>query len=232
VVVTPIRLIGHLAAGGDGAPAVDPDEARRTADDILDDAAYAEPTQSLLDRAVEWIGDRLGQAFDLLPGTGPGSGVAWVFVVALVALAAWLLVRALRAPSRRRSDEDAPVRYGTETARDAAVWLDEAARLAAAGDHRGALRCRHQALVARLVTDGVVADVSGRTAGEYERLAALAMPDDADRLRRLTDRFDGAWYGGHPVDADAYAAFEDDCRAVESRTESVAALRRLSETPA
>ncbi|MDE0802925.1 MAG: DUF4129 domain-containing protein [Acidimicrobiales bacterium] len=202
---------------------IDPDEARREADDILSDAAYAEPTRSLLDRAVDWLFDRLGDAFDAIPGGGPGTGIAWVFVVALVALAAYFLLRALRAPRIAAPDEDDGLRYGTETSRDATVWMAEASRLAAAGEHRGALRCRHQALVAVLVTEAVVADVAGRTAGEYASAAGSAMPTQADRLRSVTDDFDGAWYGGRSVGADDYRSFSDACALVETAATTVPA---------
>ena len=204
---------------GDEIPPVDPDEARRAADDILSDAAYAEPTRSLLDRAVDWIFDRLGDAFEAIPGGGPGTGIAWVFVVALLALAGYFLIRALRAPRVREVEEDDGLRYGTETSRDARVWMDEATRLAAAGDHRGALRCRHQAMIAVLVTEAVVADVAGRTAGEYASAAATAMaeaPDVVDRLRSVTDRFDAAWYGGRNVGRNDYETFAADCAAIEN----------------
>ncbi|WP_436793099.1 DUF4129 domain-containing protein [Actinospongicola halichondriae] len=208
--------LGPLLGGLDGNPPIDPDDARRAADDILRDGAYAEPTQSLLDRAIEWIFEQMGSAFGTLPGGGPGTGIAWVVVVALVAAAIWLVVRALRVPRVGRDRGDDALEYGTETSRDATVWLDEADRLAATGDHRGALRCRHQALVAHLVTEQVVEDVAGRTAGEYRRAAATVLVDEADRLASVTDRFDGVWYGDQSVDAAAYATFVSECEAVEA----------------
>lgn len=218
----------HLAVlrgGLDGSPPIDPDDARRAADDILRDGAYTEPTQSLLDRAVEWVFEQMGSAFGALPGGGPGTGIAWIVVVALIAAAAWLVVRALRVPRVAREPGDDVLAYGTETRRDATVWLDEADRLAASGDHRGALRCRHQALAARLVAERVVDDVAGRTAGEYQRVASVVLPDEAERLGRVTACFDGAWYGNDAVDADAFAAFVVDCEAVE-----VAASERAAES--
>ncbi len=204
-------------------PQVDPDEARRAADDILSGAAYAEPTQSLLDRAFDWLFERLGSALGTLSGGGPGTGIAWVFVVGLLALATWFVFRALRAQGFRRPDVGSEVRYGTETSRDADVWLAEAARLAVAGDREGALRCRHQALVAALVTQGLVADVVGRTAGEYASAAVESLPEETATIRRLTDRFDRVWYGGERVDAAGYAQFEADCVSVETAAAMVPA---------
>lgn len=216
-------MLLSLAGVIDDAPPVDPDDARRAADDILGDAAYAEPTQSLLDRAVDWLFDRLGDAFESLPGGGPGTDIAWVFVVALLVLAGYFLVRALRAPRIAKPDDDDGLRYGTETSHDATVWMSEASRLAAAGDHRGALRCRHQALVAVLVTEAVVAEVAGRTAGEYAAAAIVSLPAEAEALRAVTADFDGVWYGGRSVDRAAYEAFADRCAAVEVAARRVAA---------
>ena len=211
-----VGLPRSTSGGVDGPPPIDPDDARRAADDILSDGAYAESTQSALDRALEWLFEQLGTVFGSLPGGGPGSGIAWIVVLVLGAVAIWLMVRALRAPGVRRKGTGDGLEYGTETSRDAAAWLAEAGRLVSAGDLRGALRCRHQALVARLVTDGVVPDVVGRTAGEHARSATAALPDQEERLRRLTDRFDEVWYADADVDAPGYDAFAADCEAVES----------------
>lgn len=198
-----------------GPPPVDPDAARRAAEEILRDPAYAQPEQSLLDRALEWVFDRLGSVFGSA-GSGPGDLIGWLFVLALIAGAVWLVVKAARVPSIRRTVTVEAVEYGTETHRDARVWLDEAARLAAAGDHRGALRCRHQALVARLLTDDVVEDVPGRTAGEYRRLVDVAVPAASTPMASLTARFDDVWYGNRATDAAEYATFERECEQVEA----------------
>lgn len=194
---------------------VDPDDARRTAEEILDAPEYAEPTQSVIERALEWLFERLGSVIGTPGGGGPGSLIAWFFIVGLVALAVWLVYRAARAPGVRRHRSEPALRYGTESHRDTAAWLAEADRLAGQGDHAGALRCRHQALVARLVTDGVVDDVAGRTAGEYRDLARGRLPGEADRLASVTADFDDVWYGGAPIDAAGYDAFVATCEQIE-----------------
>ena len=195
---------------------IDPEEARRAAHEILSGPAYSRPGKSVVERVVEWMLARLGDLVGALTGGGAGSLIGWLVVTGLVAGAAWLLVRALRvAPVGPRLGDDG-LRYGTEAHRDAAVWLDEAARLAAAGDHRGALRCRHQALLARLVTAGVVDDAPGRTAAEYGRAIEAQVPDEAPTMGWLTRRFDDTWYGGEPVTGDGFTAFADACQQVES----------------
>lgn len=195
---------------------VDPDEARREARDILSGSEYSEPEESLVERAVDWLFGRLGDAIATLTGGGPGSVIGWIIVATVGAGAIWLLVRSLRVPSAPGRSGGEGLRYGTETHRDPEVWLEEAARLAAAGDHRGALRCRYQALIARLVIDGVVDDVPGRTTGEYRTLLVDRLPGEAEPVGRITERFDAAWYGGVAVDADGHDRFATECRQLES----------------
>lgn len=196
---------------------VDPDEARRAADEILARPEYREPEPSLVDRVITAITDFLGNAFATLTGGGAGSVIGIVVVGALLALGTWLLVRAFGTGSGRRARPPGEqVVQGTSAPDDPEVWLAEAERLAAAGDHRGALRCRYQALVAGLVRTGAIGDAPARTPAELRRELAGRRPDVDPRLASITDRFESAWYGGWPVDATAYEAFAVDVRAVES----------------
>lgn len=195
---------------------VDPDEARREARDILSGAEYSEPEEGLVERAVDWLFGRLGDAIATLTGGGPGSVIGWLVVAAVGAGAIWLLIRALRVPAVPGRTTEVGLRYGTETHRDPDVWLDEADRLAAAGDHRGAIRCRYQALIARLVVDGTVDDVPGRTAGEYQTIVSHRLPDESETVERITGCFDAAWYGGAEVAADDHDRFAADCRRLEA----------------
>jgi len=196
---------------------VDPEAARRAADDILADPAYREPQPSLADRVFEAIGDLLGRAVGALTGSGAGSLIGTVVVVALLALAGFLLARALRTPGRRRRTEgpDGAV-VGTSSPDDPDVWSAEADRLAAAGDLRGALRCRYQALVAHLVRDRVVPDQPARTPAELRDQLAASRPDLAAPLGDVTDRFEAVWYGGAPVSPDDLQRFTVATEAVRA----------------
>ncbi|HEU5083511.1 MAG TPA: DUF4129 domain-containing protein [Acidimicrobiales bacterium] len=199
------------------AEQVDPDDARRAADDILSRREYQEPQPSLVDRVLDAIGDLLGRAFDALTGGGAGSVIGTAIVALLVAVAVWLLVRAVGTPWRAaRPPEAVAVVQGTTPADDPARWHAEAERLAGAGDHRGALRCRYQALVAAVVRLGVVDHVPGRTPAELRQELATHRPDLDPLLGSVTDRFERAWYGGEPVDGPAARAFADDVAALEA----------------
>lgn len=186
----------------------DPDEVRRAADEILSDAAYREPQPSLADRVLEAVGDVLGGLFDTLAGSGAGGLVGTVVVLLLLVLAGWLIARALRSSSGRRRSAAAPgALVGTTALDDPAVWAAEADRLASAGDHRGALRCRYQELVAHLVRDRVVPDRPARTPAELRASLSAERPDLAEPLAEVTERFEAVWYGGAAVDAAGYERF-------------------------
>lgn len=199
------------------ARAVDPDEARRAAQDILARPEYREPQPSLVDRAFEAIADFLGRAIGTLTGGGAGSVIGSVITGLVLALAVWLLVRAVGTPWRRRAPAVADaVVQGTTAPTDPDTWRQEAERLARAGDLRGALRCRYQALVAGLVRDRVVDDVPGRTATELRRELGRHRPDLDATLASVTERFEQVWYGGHAVDAATYQRFGAEVEAIES----------------
>jgi hypothetical protein len=188
---------------GEPTGPVDPDAARQAADEILSRPEYREPQPSLVDRALDAIGDLLGRAIGMLTGGGAGSVIGLVVTVALLLLASWFLYRALRASSLRRSAPAAdPVVQGTTAPDDPEVWRAEAERLTAAGDHRGALRCRYQELVARLVRSRAVAHDPSRTPDELRRDLRSRRPDLAPGLDLVTDRFEVVWYGGAPASRD------------------------------
>lgn len=202
---------------GEPGRLVDPDEVRRTAEEILARPEYREPQPSLLDRALTAITDFLGRGFAALTGGGAGSVIGLVITGAVLALALWLLTRALRTSwSRSSRVEDAGVVQGTSGPDDPAVWDAEAERLAAAGDHRGALRCRYQAMVADVVRAGAVDDLVARTPAELRRELHGRQPDLDAVLGSVTERFEAAWYGGRPVDASALASFRADVDAVRA----------------
>lgn len=194
---------------------VDPEAAREAAREILARPEYAEPQPGIVERVVEWVFDRAGSFLGTLTGGGPGSVIGWLIVIALASGAAWLVVRALRVPLPGGVVDQRSLSYDTEVRRSAEEWRREADRLAAAGDHRGALRCRYQAMLAGLAGAGVVDDVPGRTAGEYEDILRRRLPHRRDDLHEVTDRFERAWYGGEPVTADALDRFTVTATSIE-----------------
>ncbi|HEX9258963.1 MAG TPA: hypothetical protein VF855_05450, partial [Acidimicrobiales bacterium] len=97
---------------------VDPDEARRRAAEILAGDEFRPPKPSLIERFLNWLGERLADLFSFNIGGGGGGGgplgtvMTIVLVVALVVGLAFLvrsLVRWWPNRPRRTKDEDEPV---------------------------------------------------------------------------------------------------------------------------
>lgn len=195
-------------------PTVDPDAAREAARDILARAEYAEPEPSVVERAAEWVLDRVGSFIGTLTGGGPGSLIGWSIVALFVAGAAWLIARSLRVPTTHLPPAVEGMRLDTAERRDAAAWLEEAERAEARGDLRGALRCRHQALVATMVSRRLTDDVPGLTVREHQQRLAAHFPDVSLEIAELTERFERTWYGGEPVTAAALRRFSEQCASI------------------
>lgn len=176
-------------------PSQDPSAVRDLADEILADPRYDRPSPSLLQRALDWVGERLADAFGALVGSGGGTILAWLILLAAVGGVVYLLVRHGRVtlPALARPAE---AEVMVELTRSASEWRAEAARLEAEGRWAEGLRCRHRGLVADLVRRGAIPEQAGRTAGEYVRDVARTLPDAAASLAAATELFEAAWYGG------------------------------------
>ena len=160
------------------------------------DALHQPP--SLIDRLLQWLGDRLNQLLGLI-GQGSGSAAPpWILIVigAVLALAvAAYIVRSMGGRLGRNAVSAAP-----HSLRPAADYFAEADRLAAAGDRLNAVR----ALCA-----GVAATLAGERTWDGSPLTVREIfkraPDFA-ALRPLLAPFEAAVYGGRDVDGDAYRA--------------------------
>jgi hypothetical protein len=184
-------------------PTFDPESARRAADEILAGSQF-DVRRSLLQRLLDWLGEHLPFG-DADPTVGVGGeagggvgGIGWVVFVLLALAAAYLVVRYLRVGAfrrRRRREEQPDADVEVEQRRTPGEWVDEATRLEAAGRWKDGLRCRYRSLVRALVDAGVLADVPGRTTGEYRAELTGTRPDLAAPFAEATELFERAWYG-------------------------------------
>lgn len=205
---------------------VEADDVRERIGDILSQPEYQPRKRSLVDRFLDWLAEaEIFPDIGGVGGAGPGNLIAWVVLLALLVGVVYLVARLVQARRpRRRSPKSEDTVYGTEAHVAASRWFREAEQLAAAGDHRGAIRCRHQGLLATWIERGVVDHVVGRTAAATHRAAreaaGLAERDErTDDSRILARTFDDVWYGGRPV------AAADDAD-VAARVDRLVALRR------
>ena len=83
----------------------------------------------------------------------------------------------------------------------ARLLRQDAQRFEASGQWREAMRARYRELVGSLIDDGVLADIPGRTTGEYRSEFMAARPADGAAFRELTDLLEAVWYGGVETDA-------------------------------
>ena len=178
-------------------------EVRQQAHEILSRPEFGRH-ESLVQRVVGWIGDQLSR-FTFGIGGGPG------FVGDLVSLAVFggvilLLVMLVRAYVRRtrrgRDDIEDDLSIELEEGRAATDWRSDAERFEAAGEWRDAMRARYRELVAALIDEQVLAELPGRTTGEYLSEYTRARPEGAPAFEALTRLFEGVWYGGAETGAE------------------------------
>ncbi len=183
---------------------------REAADRILSRPELREEQPTLLERGrdavFEWVDDLLND----VAGGGGGELIGWVVVALLTGAAVFFAVRVTRGVRR---DPGLAAEVPSVPKRTGATWRAEADAHEAAGRWRAGLRSRYRALVADLADRGLVEEVPGRTAGEYRRQVAGAMPEVAPEFTGATSLFEAAWYGGRRTGADEAARF----RALERR---------------
>jgi hypothetical protein len=179
---------------------------RDAADRILARPEFDEDRGTLLERARDWVIDRLDDLLGELAGGSGGELVGWAVVVVLTVAAVVFAVRLTRGTRR---DPGVAAGRALVPRRTAAEWRAEAEAHEAGGRWRPALRCRYRALVADLAARGLVEEVPGRTTGEYRRQVDVAVPGVAPAFDGTTDLFERAWYGGRETGADDAARFRD-----------------------
>ncbi len=178
---------------------LDRDEAREAAVRELSDPAYVSDDPNPLERAVEWVLERLGELF---AGAGGMSGITAVTIIVALVVIVVIVVR-LRVGRTGRA-----VRSGGRVFGSSIMSANEhraaAERAAAAGDLAEAVRERFRAVVRELEQRGVLDARAGRTVDEVAFEAGKALPVLADDLRGAAVQFDDVWYGGRTATPQGY----------------------------
>lgn len=178
---------------------LDRDEAREAAARELSDPAYVSGDPNPLERALDWVLDKLGE---LLAGAAGMNGITAITILVVLAVIIVVVVR-LRAG---RVTGSGRVRGGEvfDSVLTAAEHRAAADRAAAAGDLAEAVRERFRAVVRELEQRGVLDPRAGRTVDEVAIEAGRALPVLADDLRGAAVQFDDVWYGGLPATEQGY----------------------------
>lgn len=200
---------------------IDRDEARDEAEAELSDRIYQEAQPSLIERAAQWLDDRVGEALGWLHGTLPGglSGVLLLVllgVVLFVVARLWVGKRA-RAHRIRRDGVLPPSPPSADEYRRAAE------RDAAQGRWNDAVQNRFRGLVRELEERGVFEERSGRTATEAGRTAGEWLPELAQEFRDVAILFNGVRYGRQEATPQDVSRMADVEAAVRRAPETVPA---------
>ncbi|MCU0626191.1 MAG: DUF4129 domain-containing protein [Gemmatimonadaceae bacterium] len=194
---------------------------RDTVSRLLEQRAYDRGLRDTLwARAIAWIGDTLGDLFDLAARAPFGRAVALavvMFVVAAIIGRALLVARARR---RARELRPAPV-----TARE---LLAQARALARQGVFTDAAHLLHAAIVAQLAADGRVRPHPSSTVGDYARALRRGDATTWRAYREFGRRYEVIVYGDGRCDAERWAALDalaaplvDDARPADARERPV-----------
>jgi hypothetical protein len=148
---------------------------------------------------LEWLAGRLGVPGGGTFGGGAGSVVAWILVVAAVAILVAVVVYAVRNRVRRPRADAPALRTEIDQRRPAAEWAAEAERLESEGRWKEALLARYRELIRSMVDRRQVPDVAGRTTGEFRVDVASSSPSATQPFETATRLFEVAWYAGRPT---------------------------------
>ncbi|MFI2241441.1 DUF4129 domain-containing protein [Streptomyces chrestomyceticus] len=191
-------------SGEDGPVRVPRVPAQEAAERELADPRYHQNDPNLLQRALDWLWDRIGDLFEAAAGATPGGWtglLAIVLVVLLLAVALRLRLGALR----RTPTSGGGALFG-DRPRTAAEHRAAAERHAADSRWTEAVQERMRAIVLALEERTLLAPGPGRTADEAASEAGRVLPAHAERLRAAARAFDDVTYGGRPGTAQEYAA--------------------------
>ena len=185
------------------------EDAQRLARLELAKPEYAREQETVVQRVLSWLGEKVDDALDAAGGVSPQ---AWVGLVVLALVVALAVVAIRRRTGTLARNASVPLFEGRE--RSASDHRRESERLADSGAFAEAVRERLRALVRDLQERGLVEDAPGRTADEIARDAGRALPTVAGDLRSAARLFDDIWYGGRTADRTAYDRLVDVDRAV------------------
>lgn len=177
------------------------DEAREAAERELSDPIYHADDPSLVERVLDWIGDRLIDLLDRLSGVAPG-GITGLLVLLAVAVLIAVAVK-LRVGKLARTRRERTTVLGAR-ARTAAEHRAASEKALADGDHRTAVAERFRAIVRELEQRAVLEVRGGQTADELAAAAGAVLPDQADGLRAAARLFDDVYYGGRQATSAQY----------------------------
>lgn len=167
------------------------DEAARAARSELLKPEYLAERPSWVQRLLEWVFERVGEAMNAA-GSGR-TAVVTAIVVVLVAVVVIALVWRSGAMLPHRTGSTAL--FDGDTGTTAAQHRAQAQHYASNGQWDLAVRERLRAMARHIEQAGVLEPRPGRTAEEIATQAGRLFPAIGDDLRAAVRRFEDVWYG-------------------------------------
>jgi hypothetical protein len=183
---------------------VDEPTGKELAREELSRPIYAESQPSWLDRALQWLFDRLSEAISLAEGAPGGRWLLAALAILVAVLVGWLAIKWRKAPrsaSRRVFDE--------ETQTSPVDYLADAQRHVQEAQWELALVAATRAIVTQLQARALAPGGPGVTIAEVR--SASSDPE----IGGVLDLFEIVQYGGQPCQSDqSRAAIETAKRAI------------------
>jgi hypothetical protein len=176
------------AAAGSGRPLIDRVTGQELARRELSKAVY-HPRPGFIERIIGAVLRYLDRASGALPG---GWWSLAVLTAVLAGVLIWVLITTGFGPAGRRKARSPLLEGEPLSAHD---YLDQAQRLADAGQFGAAIIAGLRAVAAELDERGVLPDERGRTAHELASEASRVLPAMAADLSRAARLFDDVRYG-------------------------------------
>ncbi|MGL3149876.1 DUF4129 domain-containing protein [Microbacterium sp. A82] len=186
--------------------APDGEEARRWAEQELQNPRYADAKPTWFDYLAEDVAEFIATLFSTQ--TGEQTGNVALIIVTVVIVAALITVLLLWGKPRRsrRVQRTGSELLGETDDRSAAQLRAEAERSAKSGDWDAATVLRFRALARALLERDIISPAPGATAQGIAREASRAFDAHHDALASAAEAFDDVRYLRHPASADSYRA--------------------------
>jgi hypothetical protein len=214
------RIATRLAATLDAftrPPANDAAAAQQQLTTILNNPPFAEPDRSnLLLTMLDWffgLLDRLLAPLDSI-GAGPRTLIGWIVAGLGLLLVAAVLVYWLRGLGVAVRQEARAAAEDPEAGLSARQALQQADERAVSGDYRSGVRYLYLSALLQLEERGLLRYNRALTNREY-LLNLEANPQLREQLQPIVDTFDRVWYGYLPLDAEGFAAYRNQVKALE-----------------
>jgi hypothetical protein len=191
----------------------------------FDRQALKQPSalERLIEELREWLSGLFPRGARVTPGGSPRVsrwtlvlvGLLCLAVLAYVARLAWLRRGKGRKTLGLKREARVVLGERLEADQTASDLLDEAERLARAGELRGAIRKAYVALLCELGDRGVVRLAQHKTNRDYlDAVRRAARPSLYTELLPLTNAFELHWYGLRPASDADWQSFKTGCRTV------------------